>query len=192
MLTQKAILLFWLLFAEPSFSHAQEPVGRFNRLAANEMSPLMAESPSGQSGVMMLDDGSSIQSADNASRSNDSVETVNSKGKGGEPPRAERMMTESPVAGAVGDGALDAANERLSNEDADNQGMGRESADGERAVPDSDASIEPAPDVKLSKSAARKQQECQMANAAMRAVGVTKNAPLQDYVRRVGQRLVGR
>ncbi|MGK0400235.1 MAG: putative Zn-dependent protease [Candidatus Azotimanducaceae bacterium] len=190
MLTQKAILLFWLLFAEPSFSHAQEPVGRFNRLAANEMSPLMAESPSGQSGVMMLDDGSSIQSADNASRSNDSVETVNSKGKGGEPPRAERMMTESPVAGAVGDGALDAANERLSNEDADNQGMGRESADGERAVPDSDASIEPAPDVKLSKSAARKQQECQMANAAMRAVGVTKNAPLQDYVRRVGQRLV--
>ena len=98
-----------------------------------------------------------------------------------------RIIAESQTAKATDEPGLDttesSVGERKQPTDSDR-------AVGERDSPDAAEVIGDAAKVKLSKSEARKQQECQMANAAMTAVGVTQNASLQAYVRGVGQRLV--
>ena len=98
-----------------------------------------------------------------------------------------RLMSESEAAETI--------DESEANSAASAVGQGDQRLDPNRSAvagadPDAAEGIEDAAAGNVSKSEARKQQECQMANAAMTAVGVTQNAALQAYVRRVGQRLV--
>jgi predicted Zn-dependent protease len=102
-----------------------------------------------------------------------------------------RLMAETPAAKTLDEPALKAAASAVDQRDQRGDPDNALAEDGvEDDARDASEGVEKAAEDKLSKSEARKQQECQMANAAMTAVGVTQNAALQAYVRRVGQRLL--
>lgn len=98
-----------------------------------------------------------------------------------------RFMAEGQAVNAVTEAALNTAappgRQNNQSNDLDSAVVAGDGSDAAEVTEDATAD-------KVSKSEARKQQECQMANAAMIAVGVTKNASLQAYVGRVGERLV--
>ena len=99
-----------------------------------------------------------------------------------------RLMAENPAAKTMDEPALKTAASAVDQSGNTDSAIVEEGVEDD--APDAVDGVEKAAEGKLSKSEARKQQECQMANAAMTAVGVTQNTSLQDYVRRVGQRLV--
>ena len=99
-----------------------------------------------------------------------------------------RLMAENPAAKMMDEPALKTAASAVDQRGNTDSAIVEEGVEDD--APDAVDGVETAAEGKLSKSEARKQQECQMANAAMTAVGVTQNTSLQDYVRRVGQRLV--
>ncbi|HAB46475.1 MAG TPA: hypothetical protein DCE20_09645, partial [Gammaproteobacteria bacterium] len=99
-----------------------------------------------------------------------------------------RLMAENPAAKTMDEPALETAASAVDQRGNTDSAIVEEGVEDD--APDAVDGVETAAEGKLSKSEARKQQECQMANAAMTAVGVTQNTSLQDYVRRVGQRLV--
>ena len=99
-----------------------------------------------------------------------------------------RLMAENPAAKTMDEPALETAASAVDQRGNTDSAIVEEGVEDD--APDAVDVVETAAEGKLSKSEARKQQECQMANAAMTAVGVTQNTSLQDYVRRVGQRLV--
>ncbi len=98
-----------------------------------------------------------------------------------------RFVAEGQAVNAVTEAALNTAappgRQNNQSNDLDSAVVAGDGSDAAEVTEDATAD-------KVSKSEARKQQECQMANAAMIAVGVTKNASLQAYVGRVGERLV--
>ena len=99
-----------------------------------------------------------------------------------------RLMAENSAAKTMDEPALKTAASAVDQRGNTDSAIVEEGVEDD--APDAVDGVETAAEGKLSKSEARKQQECQMANAAMTAVGVTQNTSLQDYVRRVGQRLV--